>query len=63
MEHEVFHQYELAKREICMNEGDEYKRVDSSGMPQVEEQGPVPFHPVFLSSLLNQQVFKRDIKM
>ena len=64
MEHEVFHQYELAMREICQSKENNYERVNIvDGKPGIQEQGPVPFHPVFLSALLNQQVFKRDVEM
>lgn len=59
-------QYEFAMREICQSRLHKppYERVNIvKGEPGIQDAGPVPFHPVFLSALLNQQVFRRDVMM
>ena len=57
MEHECNHEFEKAKRQIF---GIDKK---SFNMKSINSNEPTQFHPVFLSSLLNQQVFKRDVYM
>lgn len=55
MEHEVLIQYEYAMREICQSKAQNYERVNiTEGKAGIQDAGPVPFHPVFLSALLNQ---------
>eukprot|EP00356_Strombidium_inclinatum_P015164 CAMPEP_0170482330 /NCGR_PEP_ID=MMETSP0208-20121228/2393_1 /TAXON_ID=197538 /ORGANISM="Strombidium inclinatum, Strain S3" /LENGTH=402 /DNA_ID=CAMNT_0010755157 /DNA_START=112 /DNA_END=1317 /DNA_ORIENTATION=- len=57
IEHDCFHEYEKAKR--CFFEKDmSVKRLKIE--PQVNELSHAPFHPLFMSALLNQQVFKRE---
>jgi hypothetical protein len=57
MKHEVFHEYEKAKRQIFeANMNSVQLKVE----PEINELTHAPFHPVFLSSLMNQQVFKRE---
>jgi len=58
--HEVMHEYEMARRQILDKQ---YNLVQLPGKTEDdgrESSGYAQFHPVFLSSLLNQQVFKRE---
>jgi hypothetical protein len=57
VQHETNHEYEKAKR--CIFNSDK-KTFDYKGYNSTEKS---QFHPVFLSSLLNQQVFKKDVAM
>lgn len=57
MKHEVFHEYEKAKRQIFeANMNQVQLKVEA----EINELTHAPFHPVFLSSIMNQQVFKRE---
>ena len=58
VEHEVNHEFEKAKRCIFTKDRELFQEKNFSG--QMED---TVFHPVFLSSLLNQQVQKRDVAM
>lgn len=56
-EHEVCHEYEKAKRQIYTKARDAVPQEVIEGINEITAS---PFHPVFLSSLLNQQVFMRE---
>ena len=58
MEHECNHEFEKAKRQIFGIDKKVYNMKNNNGNNELTQ-----FHPVFLSSLLNQQVFKRDVYM
>jgi hypothetical protein len=57
---EVFSEYENAKLMIFT---DDFKSSKLTIKEGVNEHAVAPFHPVFLSSLMNQQVFKRDVML
>lgn len=55
--HEVYHEYEKAKLEIFDKEFNQQQQKLVAG---INEAPFTPFHPVYLSTLLNQQVFRRE---
>ena len=57
MKKEVLDEYESAK--LCIFTTD-YKNVKTTLAEGLQELEYAPFHPVFLTTLLNQQVFLRD---
>lgn len=58
MKHEVIHEYEKSKRQIFEKDYNLAKIKDSDQEAGFPTQAP--FHPVFLSTLMNQQVFRRE---
>lgn len=56
--HEVYHEYERAKLEIFDKEFNQQQQKQIAG---INEAPFTPFHPVYLSTLLNQQVFRREV--
>ena len=59
MRHEVYHEYEKCKREIFSE-----KKTLADYEPALgETQKKAPFHPIFMSALMNQQVFLREALM
>lgn len=56
-EHEVNHEYEKAKRELFNKTMMPVALQKEEGINDLDE---APFHPVFLASLLNQKVFRRE---
>lgn len=56
MEHEVFHEYEKAKRSIFEKDLTTLARQEKNSLDGLLS---APFHPVFLSALMNQTVFRR----
>ena len=61
MAEQVLSEYDEAKKMI-FNESD-MKAAQHKTIEGINEHQFAPFHPVFLSSLMNQQVFKRDIML
>lgn len=57
MEHEVVHEYEKAKRALLEKDMVSATKIKSKedGLPQA------PFHPIYLSAMMNQQVFMREV--
>jgi len=55
--HEVYHEYEKAKR--CIFDKD-HNPISLDKKEGINELHVAPFHPIFMSSLMNQQVFKRE---
>ena len=53
MEHEVYHEYKNAKSKIC---------DDQLNLCKSADENDIVFHPVYLSSVLNQMVFQRDVE-
>lgn len=60
MKHEVISEYDNARQEIFDND---YKSKKVAIEEGINDLPVAPFHPVFLSSLMNQQVFIRDVMM
>jgi len=58
MHHEVLHEYEQAKR--CIFEKNFNQTTVKNEDGREPEMGIAPFHPIFMSSLMNQQVYKRQ---
>jgi CRISPR/Cas system CSM-associated protein Csm3 (group 7 of RAMP superfamily) len=57
-EHEVYHEYEKAKQCIFDKERKSSRHKQEDG---INDDVTALFHPIFLSTLMNQQVFKRDL--
>jgi hypothetical protein len=58
MQHEVTHEYEKAKRAILGKDMVSPAKVIKD--KNDENMTTAPFHPVYLSSMMNQLVFKRE---
>lgn len=56
--HEVYHEYERAKLEIFDRDFNSYSIPKRDG---INDHDMTPFHPVYMSSLMNQQVFRREV--
>ena len=57
MEHEVYHEYEKAKRAIFEKDQTCLAKQEKNNLDGLLN---APFHPVYLSSLMNQTVFRRE---
>ena len=58
MQHEVTHEYEKAKRAILGKDMITAAKVTKD--KNDDNMTQAPFHPVYLSSMMNQLVFKRE---
>lgn len=56
--HEVYHEYEKCKQSFFDTE---FKSARHKVEEGINDDVVANFHPVFLSCILNQQVFKRDV--
>lgn len=59
MQHELFHEYEKAKQCICSDNKELTLQEVNKSHDNFAEKS---FHPVYLSSLLNQMVVDREME-